>query len=74
MLGFVGVVLFLLVSSFFGGGGGCWFFWGCMVYRPSLFLGGAVNRLGLFLLVRVGVTLFFSNPLPVWLVLAAFNG
>lgn len=43
---------------------------------PLLVGGGAVNLLGgVFLLVlRVGVTLFFSNPLPVWLVLTAFNG
>ena len=50
-------------------------FWGYMVYRPSLF-GGAVNRLGVisFSIYGLGLLYFFSNPLPVWLVLTAFNG
>ena len=49
-------------------------FWGYMVYRPRV--GGAVNLLGVisFSIYGLGLLYFFSNPLPVWLVLAAFNG
>ena len=37
---------------------------------------GAVNRLGVisFSIYGLGLLYFFSNPLPVWLVLTAFNG
>ena len=85
VVGFAGVVLFLLVSRFWG-----WLVrvgrFACpplgvagflgVIWFTAPWLGGAVNRLGVisFSIYGLGLLYFFSNPLPVWLVLAAFNG
>ena len=60
-------------AGFFGEKGRAGF-WGLYGFPPPGW--GAVNRLGVisFSIYGFGLLYFFSNPLPVWLVLTAFNG